>query len=110
MNMNSYKCCEKGNLKAKKVSSLSALLKLIAEESRLKILCILDSGTHCVCEIMENINLSQSLISHHLSDLNEAGLVNKKKKGRRVYYRLTNYGKNIMNKIQKIETNKEVSL
>lgn len=109
MNMDSYKCCDSDELEFKNIRSLSSLLKLIGEESRLKILCILDSGTHCVCEIMENINLSQSLISHHLSDLNEAGLVNKEKKGRRVYYQLTNYGKNIMNKIQKIETKKEVS-
>lgn len=108
MNRHSYKCCRSGQLEAKKISSLSSLLKLIGEESRLKILCILDSGKHCVCEIMDNIDLSQSLISHHLADLKEADLVDKEKKGRRVYYQLTDYGKNLMNMIQNIEIKKEV--
>ena len=108
MNMRSYNCCQAGNLEADKISSLSSILRLIGEESRLKILCILDSGRHCVCEIMDNIDLSQSLVSHHLIDLKEAGLVNKEKKGRRVYYQLTSYGKKLMNKIKKIEIIKEL--
>jgi ArsR family transcriptional regulator len=107
--MNSYKCCDSNKLEFKNIRSLSTLLKLIAEESRLKILCILGSGKHCVCEIMGNIDLSQSLVSHHLLDLKEAGLVNKEKKGRRVYYQLTNYGKKLMNIVQNIEIKKEVS-
>lgn len=77
--------------------SLTSLLKIISEESRLKILCILQEKNHCVCEIMEHINLSQSLISHHLKDLKEAGIVQDKKKGLRVYYSLTKKGKHIIN-------------
>lgn len=108
MNMNSYKCCRNSTLEAKEIHSLSSLLRLIGEENRLKILCILDPGKHCVCEIMDNIDLSQSLISHHLADLKKANLVQKEKKGRRAYYQLTNYGKNLINMIQKIEIKREV--
>lgn len=39
--MNSYSCCIPDNNKYKQVTSLSSLLKLVGEESRLKILCIL---------------------------------------------------------------------
>lgn len=69
---------------------------MIAEESRLKILCILNKGKHCVCEIMEQIPLSQSLISHHLSDLKKEDVVKDIKKGRKAYYSLTLKGKKIM--------------
>ena len=71
------------------------MLKLVAEESRLKLLCILKQGEHCVCEMMTHVELSQSLISHHLSDLKEAGLVIDEKRGLRVYYSLTKEGKRI---------------
>lgn len=103
MNMRSCKCCFSDSLKSKQVSSLASLLKIVAEESRLKILCILRDGEHCVCEIMEQINLSQSLISHHLKDLKEIGVIKDKKDGLRVYYSLTPKGKNITNLIFKIK-------
>ena len=95
--MNSYSCCSSKSIESKQVSSLSSLLRMISEESRLRILCILRRGSHCVCEIIEHVNLSQSLISHHLKDLKEAGIVADEKKGLRVYYSLTKKGKHIIN-------------
>jgi len=82
--------------------NLSALLKLVAEESRLKLLCILGSGEHCVCEIVEHGKLSQSLISHHLGDMKKAGLVIDEKRGLRVYYRLTENGEKILTLLKEI--------
>ena len=78
---------------------MSALLKLVSEESRLKLLCILRRGKHCVCEIMEHVDLSQSLISHHLKDLKDAGIVIDEKKGLYVYYSLTKKGEKIINSL-----------
>ena len=95
MNMGSYSCCASSSKEAKHVASLSSLLKLVSEESRLKILCILRQGEHCVCELMEHVDLSQSLISHHLKDLKEENIVTHKKQGLRVYYSLTKKGKRI---------------
>jgi ArsR family transcriptional regulator, arsenate/arsenite/antimonite-responsive transcriptional repressor len=102
MNMNSYNCCSSKSIESKQVTSLSSLLKIVTEESRLKLLCILRKGNHCVCELMEHINLSQSLISHHLKDLKEAGIVADEKKGLRVYYSLTKKGEHIINLLFKI--------
>jgi len=93
--MSSYSCCTKDKQEFKQVVTLSALLKLVGEESRLKILCILRNGQHCVCEIEEHVNLSQSLISHHLKDLKEAGLIQDEKKQQWVHYSLTGKGKRI---------------
>jgi len=92
--MNSYSC---------RVASLSSLLKLVGEESRLKILCILKQGQHCVCEIEKDLNQSQSLISHHLSDLKEAGLVIDEKKGLWSHYSLTEKGRKIIGLIFQIK-------
>lgn len=102
MNMSSYSCCSSPSKESKQVGSLSALLKIVSEESRLKILCILLKGEHCVCELMDHNDLSQSLISHHLKDLKDAGLVNSRKNGLRVYYSLTEKGQHITNQLFKI--------
>jgi DNA-binding transcriptional ArsR family regulator len=96
MNMNSYSCCSKDTKKSTDISSLSLLLKVVGEENRLKILCILHNGSHCVCEIEKHVRLSQSLISHHLKDLKIAGLIIDEKKGLSVYYSLTEVGKRIV--------------
>ena len=88
---------------------MSSLLKLVSEESRLKLLCILRKGEHCVCELMEHVQMSQSLISHHLKDLKDAGVVMDEKRGLRVYYWLTDKGKHITNLLFQIPK-KEVKI
>jgi len=97
MNMSSYSCCSSDKKAFKQVVSLSFLLRLVSEESRLKLLCILRQREHCVCEMMKHVNLSQSLISHHLKDLKDAGIAYDEKRGLRVYYSLTDKGKQITN-------------
>lgn len=102
MNMRSYNCCSANKYEINKIGSLTSLLKLIGVESRLKILCILRQGNHCVCEIEEHIDESQSLISHHLKDLKEAGLIQDEKKGKFVHYKLTENGKHIISSLFKL--------
>ena len=97
MNMRSYKCCSSDDSESKKIGNLSVLLKIVSDNSRLQILCILQTGEHCVCELIEASNLSQSLISHHLKDLKDAKLVSSKKVGKWVHYSLTDEGKRITN-------------
>lgn len=97
--MRSYNCCTTDRHEFNKVSSLTSLLKLVSVESRIKILCILQKGSHCVCEIEKHINESQSLISHHLKDLKKAGLIKDEKKGQFVHYELTEKGKHIISSL-----------
>ncbi|KKR74774.1 MAG: Transcriptional regulator [Candidatus Curtissbacteria bacterium GW2011_GWD1_40_8] len=103
MNISSYKCCQSETVNNKKISSLSSILKLVGDESRLKILCILRQGEHCVCEIIQHLELSQTLISHHLKDLKDAGLVSNRKDNRWNHYSLTEEGQKIVNLIFQIE-------
>ncbi|NMB84600.1 winged helix-turn-helix transcriptional regulator [Candidatus Roizmanbacteria bacterium] len=102
MNVRSYNCCTTNKHEFNKVISLTSLFKLISVESRLKILCILQQGSHCVCEIEQHVSESQSLISHHLRELKEAGLIKDDKKGQFVHYKLTGKGKHIISSLLKL--------
>lgn len=103
MNMSSYVCCSKGDKKNQDISKLSKLLKLISDHSRLQILCILQKGEHCVCELISHLGLSQSLISHHLKDLRDAEIIVNRKEGKKVFYSLTSQGIEITNLLFQIK-------
>jgi ArsR family transcriptional regulator, arsenate/arsenite/antimonite-responsive transcriptional repressor len=107
MNMNSYSCCTSSRDESKKMKKLSILLKLVSEESRLKLLCILRGGKHCVCELEKHVNLSQSLISHHLKNLKEIGVIQDEKRGLYVYYSLTDEGERITNLLFQVSKKEE---
>lgn len=94
--MNSCNCCTPNSETTKQIEKLGPLIRVIGEDSRLKILCALKWDSHCVCELEEHTKLSQSLISHHLKDIKDAGLVIDNKQSKRVYYSLTDYGKKII--------------
>ncbi len=66
----------------------AALLKELANPSRLLILCQLIGGEKSVGELCRVIDLSQSAVSQHLARLREARLVDTEKRGQMVYYRL----------------------
>lgn len=102
MNMGSYRCCSQNKSELTKIDSISSLFKLVSVNYRLQILCILRKGKHCVCEIEEHIDASQSLISHHLKDLKDAGLITDQKKGLNVFYSLTPEGKMITDLLFKV--------
>ncbi len=68
--------------------SAAALLKVLANENRLMIMCTLIGGEMSVGELNERVPLSQSALSQHLASLREAGLVSTRKEAQTVYYTL----------------------
>lgn len=106
MNMRSYKCCTTSTSISENIEDIAKTLKLLGEPNRLRILCVLNADKeHCVCEFEEHLpNLSQSLLSHHLADLKEAGMVVAEKRGLRVYYSITENGIHTMKHILSIKT------
>ena len=62
--------------------------KALADLQRVRILMMLGPGELCVCQIVEVLELAPSTISKHLSVLSGAGLVDSRKEGRWMYYRL----------------------
>jgi len=65
-----------------------AAFQALADVNRLRVLDALRDGERCVCELQEDLGLGQSLLSHHLRALREAGLVTDRREGRWVHYSL----------------------
>ncbi|MCU0652956.1 MAG: metalloregulator ArsR/SmtB family transcription factor [Candidatus Pacebacteria bacterium] len=84
------------------IARTAAVMKLLAEENRLRILCILRGGEHCVCEIIRHLGLPQNLVSHHLNKLKEAELIEGRKEGVWIHYSLTDEGAKITENIFKL--------
>ena len=68
------------------LAEASAMLKAASDENRLAILCMLNTGEMCVCEIWPKLGIPQNLASHHLKILKDAGFIKSRKEGLRVYY------------------------
>ena len=66
--------------------------KALADGNRLRVLMALTGGELCVCQIIEMLGLAPSTVSKHLSVLYQAGLVEARKEGRWMYYRLPGRG------------------
>ena len=62
--------------------------KALADLQRVRILMMLRQGELCVCQIVEVLGLAASTVSKHLSVLDGAGLVDSRKEGRWMFYRL----------------------
>ncbi len=60
--------------------------KALADETRQKILEMLQGGEMCVSDIVAAFDMSQPTISHHLSILKQFGLVTSRKEGKQVFY------------------------
>jgi ArsR family transcriptional regulator len=70
------------------IGTILVVLKAMADEKRLRILSLLAGGERCVCELQDELEAGQSLLSHHLKALKDAGLVSDRRDGRWVYYSL----------------------
>jgi ArsR family transcriptional regulator, arsenate/arsenite/antimonite-responsive transcriptional repressor len=65
-----------------------AIAKALSDENRVRILAILDGRELCVCQVIELLGLAPSTVSKHLSILKQARLIDGRKDGRWMYYRL----------------------
>lgn len=73
----------------REIERLSSVYKLLGEPTRLKIMLSLNSSEMCVCDLAAMLNSSPSAISQQLKLLRMAKLVQARKDGKMVYYRLT---------------------
>jgi ArsR family transcriptional regulator, arsenate/arsenite/antimonite-responsive transcriptional repressor len=65
-----------------------AITKALADENRVRMLLALQKQELCLCQIIELVNLAPSTVSKHMSILRAARLVDARKDGRWMYYRL----------------------
>ena len=95
------KCCN--NKKSlTETSQVAEFLKIISEENRLKILCLLKENEMCVCDMWQELDLAQNLTSHHLKVLKDFGLVSSKQEGLKVIYSIN---KKVVKKYSKLLNN-----
>ncbi len=60
-------------------------IRILSDKNRYKIVLCLMRGEECVCVLAEKLGLEQTLVSHHLQTLREAGLIKDRKVGRWVH-------------------------
>lgn len=66
----------------------SLIFKALGDDNRLRIIEILKSGEKCACDILDELHIVQSTLSHHMKSLCEVELVNSRKDGKWVHYSL----------------------
>ncbi|WP_374590846.1 metalloregulator ArsR/SmtB family transcription factor [Aquabacterium sp.] len=66
-----------------------ALLKVLAHPDRLVLLCRLAQGEFCVGDLQADLGIQQPTLSQQLGVLRQAGLVDTRREGKNIYYRLT---------------------
>jgi ArsR family transcriptional regulator len=70
------------------LAEMESLFKALADATRLRILGLLLAGEVCVCDIHESLRIPQSKASRHLAYLRRAGLVESRRNGLWIHYRL----------------------
>jgi ArsR family transcriptional regulator len=66
----------------------SDFLRALAQPTRLRILYFLKDGEKCACEIIPKMKEDQSNISRHLTHMKDAGILESRKEGVSVYYKI----------------------
>ena len=66
----------------------AAIIKAMAHPSRLLMVEELSGGERCVCDLTELVGADMSTVSKHLSVLKRAGIVEDRRQGTTIYYRL----------------------
>jgi len=71
-----------------KYENKARVFKALCDPNRLRIIEMLQSGERCACEILEDLQIGQSTLSHHMKILCDSGIVDGRKEGKWMYYSL----------------------
>lgn len=82
---------KKEMLTQEQFNDISALFKMFADPTRLKILSLLFKEELCVCDIACLLEMTHSAVSHQLSVLRSNRIIKHRKAGKNVYYSLDDY-------------------
>ncbi len=72
----------------KQLTALETVFKALADSTRLRILALLTTGEVCVCNVHDTLRIPQPKASRHLAYLRRAGLVETRRDGLWIHYRL----------------------
>ena len=65
---------------------VAVIFKAMSDENRIRIMKLLRSGEKCACKLLEELNISQPTLSHHMKILCDAGLVTGRREGKWTHY------------------------
>jgi ArsR family transcriptional regulator len=82
-------CSAKPAPKIRDLDALTQVYAALADPTRLRILALLRDGEVCVCDIHASLDVPQPTASRHLAYLRKAGLVDARRAGTWMHYRLT---------------------
>ena len=71
---------------------IAIIFKAFCDENRIRIIKLLRSGEKCACKLLEEINVTQPTLSHHMKLLCDADIVQGRKEGKWVHYSINQEG------------------
>ena len=74
------------NLDEKKTA---VVFKAFCDENRIRILKLLTTGEKCACKLLEELNITQPTLSHHMKILCDSGIVVGRKEGKWTHYSIS---------------------
>ena len=73
-------------------SESAKVFKAFCDENRLMILEMLQGGEKCACKLLDELNIGQSTLSHHMKILCDSGIVSSRKEGKWTHYSIDKEG------------------
>lgn len=96
---------------AQDFKELSLLYKAFCDDNRLQIIDLLSRGEHCACDLLDQLQIGQSTLSHHLQILINSGVISSRRSGKWTYYALNEPGcGNAIDELRTLLTKKESAL
>ncbi len=86
-----HRLSDRGMLALAKAQQMAEFFGLLADPNRLRILSLLAEQERCVGDLAMTLEMNESAVSHQLRTLRSLRLVNHRKQGRHVYYRLQDH-------------------
>lgn len=72
----------------------ATVFKALCDENRVRILKLLCTGEKCACKILDELNVTQPTLSHHMKILCDSEIVVGRKEGKWMYYSISENGAN----------------
>ena len=91
MMYNEQKGNRRNTLNEKKTA---VIFKAFCDENRVKILQLLQGGEKCACKLLDEMNITQPTLSHHMKILCDSGIVIGRKEGKWMHYSISKDGIN----------------
>ncbi|MGN0608691.1 MAG: ArsR/SmtB family transcription factor [Oscillospiraceae bacterium] len=74
------------------VKQTAIIFKAFCDENRIRILQLLQDGEKCACMLLEEMNITQPTLSHHMKILCDSGIVTGRKEGKWMHYSISPEG------------------